>query len=198
MNRSLLGVSSVVLVSAAIVYTINAINKKSNTEIQTRLTTSKQIDNVLYFSTLALWPFVFYLICDFNELNLKSNPYISLGLVWPVVLLLMRMVHIAHDQKEDNQECHVRHGDIRGSAGLLFTAAFGVGVILTTLNRGSDPVGSKMVLLSLLFCVAFLIPTSSYPVDSHISHGIRTFQSCVTQIAIGIFITGISVSYFQK
>ena len=118
------------------------------------------------------------------------------GFLWPVILLISRMVHIQYDQKESSSESHAQHSDTRGSAGLLFTAAFGIGVILTSLKKDANPLGSKLVLLSLLFCVAFLIPTNAFPVESHISHGIRTFQSCMTQIAIGMFIVGISVSYF--
>ena len=163
----------------------------------TRLERSKQIDNAIFFNAVAIWCLMFFGICYFNPSeHISANIFAVVGFLWPVVLLLSRMMHIRFDKKETSSESHVQHNDTRGSAGLLFTAAFGVGVILTSLKKAANPLGSKLVLLSLLFCVAFLIPTNAFPVESHISHGIRTFQSCMTQIAIGMFIVGISVSYF--
>ena len=163
----------------------------------TRLERSKQIDNVIFVNSIAIWSLIFFGICFMNPLErINQNIFAIVGFLWPVVLLLSRMVHVQHDQKESSSESHVQHNDTRGSAGLLFTAAFGIGVILTSLKKDANPLGSKLVLMSLLFCVAFLIPTNAFPVESHISHGIRTFQSCMTQIAIGMFIIGISVSYF--
>lgn len=168
-------------------------NKRSMTQVDK----SKQIDNSIFLMSVSSWVLIFFGICALNPSeHVLLNTFAMIGFLWPVLLLLSRMAHIRFDEKETGSESHVQHNDTRGSAGLLFTAAFGIGVILTSLKKDASPLGSKLVLLSLLFCVAFLIPTNAFPVESHISHGIRTFQSCMTQIAIGLFIVGISISYF--
>lgn len=181
------------VIGSAIGTTVSAASKHKQI---TKLSWTRQIDNSIYLGSIALWSFLFYTICTYMDLDMSANPYILFGFLWPVLLLLVRMANVRNDQKETNQESHVQHNDTRGSAGLLFTAAFGVGVILTSIKQNVNATGSKLVLLSLLFCVAFLIPTNSFPVESNISHSIRTAQACLTQMAIGIMITGISVSYF--
>lgn len=178
---------------------INIMRVQVKNNETTRLERSKQIDNGIFLNSTLVWCLLFFGICYFNPLErISSNVFAIMGFLWPVLLLLTRMMHIRSDKKETSSESHVQHNDTRGSAGLLFTAAFGIGVLLTSLKKDANPLGSKLVLLSLLFCVAFLIPTNAFPVESHISHGIRTFQSCMTQIAIGMFIVGISVSYFSS
>lgn len=187
-----------VLAGAVLVGTLaNTTWTMVTTKDATQLERTKQIDNAIFFNAMTIWALIFFGICFMNpDEQIYTNIFAMAGFLWPVILLVSRMVHIQYDKKETGSESHVQHSDTRGSAGLLFTAAFGIGVILTSLKKDANPLGSKLVLLSLLFCVAFLIPTNAFPVESHISHGIRTFQSCMTQIAIGMFIVGISVSYF--
>ena len=191
---SLLGVGATVLGGGALIRTV--VDQKQN-KLLTQADKTRQLDNAIHLLALVGWPALFFAICASTGLTVWTDPYILLGLGWPVFLLSAKMMTIEHDRKEEAQESHVRHGEARGSAGLLFTAAFGVGVILTALRKDADRLGSKLVLLSLLMCVAFLIPSATHPVTSHTAHTIRTLQTCVTQMAIGIFILGITVSYFR-
>lgn len=191
---SLLGVGAATIGGGALVRTLI---EHKNSNLLTRADKTRQLDNLIHLVSLLCWPVLFFAICASTGLTVPKDPYILLGLGWPVFLLAAKMVTIEHDRKEEAQESHVRHGEARGSAGLLFTAAFGVGVILTALRKDTDMLGSKLVLLSLLICVAFLIPSATHPVTSHTAHSVRTLQTCVTQMAIGIFILGITVSYFR-
>ena len=190
----LLGLAVVVVILGSILHF--SLTKKRNPEM-TQLDTTKQINNCIHLGALMVWPLLYFIICSSSNLNIKDHPYIILGLIWPVILILAKMCSLADGSKETAQESHVRHSETRGSAGLLFTAAFGVGVLLTALRKTSSDLGTKLVLLSLLFCVAFLIPVTTSSVENHTSHIIRTLQTCVTHMAIGIFILGITVSYFD-
>ena len=189
----LLGTGATVLGGAV----ANMLKIQAKNPHMTRPDKMRQKDNLIHLLSLLTWPVLYFAICASTGLTLSSDPYILLGLLWPVFLIGARMVSIQWEHKEPLQESHVRHGEARGSAGLLFTAAFGVGVLLTALRKDADVLGSKLVLMALLLCVAFLIPAATQPISSGAAHMIRTTQTCISQMAIGIFILGITVSYFR-
>ena len=102
----------------------------------TQLDKSKQIDNSIFLMSVSSWILIFFGICALNPSeHVLLNTFAMIGFLWPVLLLLSRMVHIRFDEKETGSESHVQHNDTRGSAGLLFTAAFGIGVILESQKR---------------------------------------------------------------
>ena len=187
---------TLVVVLVGLGTTLHTVLTRNRNPEMTQVDKTKQMDNYIHLGALLLWPLLFFIICMSTNLSVRKQPYILFAMLWPVVLLLGRMFGITNCNKELIQEAHVRHSETRGSAGLLFTAAFGVGVLLAALRKDACSLGTKLVLLALLLCVAFLIPVSSEPVDTHKAHIIRTLQTCVTQMAIGLFILGITVSYF--
>ena len=156
-----------------------------------------KINNLLYFITILLWPFLFEFICRTVGIGIHTSPFLMIGLMWPIILLTIRMASIDTSLKISNHEDHANHQEARSTGALMFSAAFGVGILLTTINGVQDKQGSKLILASLLLAAAFLMPTSIFKIGTNGSLVVNTIQNCVIHIAIGIFIMGICVSYFS-
>lgn len=157
-----------------------------------------QSANAIYFSTLLLWPFIFNLLCLTVGTSIEDNIYLLLGFLWPVVLLCARMALINADEKPTKEEDRDRYQETRGTGALMFTAAFGVGILIGAIRGSQDRQGSKLILASLLLVVAFFIPTHLFRCGTVGSQVINVLQTCVLHVSIGIFMMGIILSYFSN
>ena len=156
-----------------------------------------QSANTIYFSTLLLWPFIFNFLCATVGTSIYENIYLLVGFLWPVLLLLSRMALIDADHKPTKEEDRDRYQETRGTGALMFTAAFGVGILIGAIRGSQDRQGSKLILASLLLVVAFFIPTHLFDCGTTGSQVINVLQTCVLHVSIGIFMMGIILSYFS-
>ena len=160
----------------------------------------QQTSNLLYFSTVVVWPFIFYLICVWMNIDVRKNRHLLIGLSWPLTLLLIRLFSVdpTAQTKVSVQEDHSNHQETRNTGSLMFSAAFGVGILLGAIKGSQDKDGSKLILISLLICAAFFIPTHIFKIGTERSMIVHAVQTCVMHVAIGILLMGISHSYFQS
>lgn len=181
-----------ILAVAKLVYSLTRKPKPSN---RLRVTMSA---NMIYLTALSLWPFLFLLLCRSVQADIQNSPLLLIGYVWPVLLLISRMVLLNPDHKPSKDEDKSKYQENRSTGGLMFTAAFGVGILLGAIRGVQDRQGAKLILASLLLCVAFFIPTHIFVCGTVGSQIVNVVQTCVLHIAIGILMTGIVISYFSK
>lgn len=160
----------------------------------------QQTSNLLYFSTVLTWPFLFFLICRWMQIDVRENLHLLIGLAWPMALLLVRLFAVdpTTHTKVTVQEDHSNHQETRNTGSLMFSAAFGVGILLGAIKGTQDKDGSKLILVSLMICAAFFIPTHIFQIGTEQSLVVHAVQTCVMHVAIGILLMGISHSYFQN
>lgn len=152
--------------------------------------------NFIYFVSLSVWPFIFWWLCQ--SLAIEQSATMAIAFLWPVILLLTRSALLDVHHKCSKAEDHAKYQETRGTAGLMFTAAFGVGILFNAIRGSQDQKGSKLILASLLLCVAFFIPTHMFVSGTAGSRIVNVTQNCVLHIAIGIFMMGIIQSYFSN
>ena len=168
------------------------------TQETTKRVRVQQISNLLYFCTAIVWPIIFYGICIWMKIDLRSHSYMLLGLAWPLVLIFFRLLSLDHtDAKITDMQDGSNHQETRSTGSLMFSAAFGVGILLGAIKGTQDKDGSRLILLSLMICAAFFIPTHIFQIGSDRSIVAHTVQTCVFHVAIGILLMGIAHSYFQ-
>ena len=157
-----------------------------------------QCSNLIYFASLLIWPFVFHAICQTVQTSVSQSPFLLIGFLWPIFLLLSRMLLIDANYKASREEDRHKYQETRSTGSLMFAAAFGVGILISSIRGAQDRQGSKLILASLLLCVAFFIPTHIFVCGTTGSQIVNVLQTCVLHIAIGIFMMGITLSYFSQ
>mgnify|MGYP002879953715 CR=1 FL=1 len=89
-------------------------------------------------------------------------------------------------------------GETKQWASIIIGAAWAVGTLLSVIRTsgGQSIQGSKILLASLVLCIAFIVPLSSEGVDARTASSVtlRSAQRAALHYSVGLFIIGISVS----
>ena len=193
--------------AAAVGVGLAAVSAVSNTVYQvstqdsTKRVRVQQISNLLYFLTVLAWPVLFYIICWWMQIDISTSRYMLIGLSWPLVLLGLRLWSIDHtNAKITDQQDYNNYQEIRSTGSLMFSAAFGVGILIGAINGAQNKDGSKLILLALMICAGFSSPRVSdrnQPLHGrqrradlrvprghrHPAHGHRAFVLFVVRVA---------------
>ena len=160
--------------------------------------------NGVYAAGIVLWPLLFHALVDLNSIGNTThgitNFLMTIGFMWPVVLIAVDMLCVCKRKKANAQESLSREGEIRGNANVLIGAAWALGALLSVVkgSEGDYPQsreGARIILIALLLCLAFVIPTSDHPTRSYDTSMIRAGQKTILNFSIGLFVTGIAVSW---
>lgn len=149
----------------------------------------------VYFVSMVLWPATFAVITRAMGVSLHKQPTLAFALVWPSLLFAAQLWNMCPHRKLSVQDEHSNHAATRNAAGLMFSAAFGVGLLLAAIKGGQDVLGARVILLSLLVAVAFLAPTHSFVIGSHPQRVVLAVQTSAFYVALGMLMVGISMSY---
>ena len=158
-------------------------------------TRSVDLVTSVYFVGMVLWPAAFAVITRAMGVSLAAQPTLAFALVWPSLLFAARLWNTCPHRKLSVQDEHSNHAATRNAAGLMFSAAFGVGLLLAAIKGGQDVLGARVILLSLLVAVAFLAPTHSFVIGSHPQRVVLAVQTSAFYLALGMLMVGISMSY---
>ena len=162
--------------------------------------------NGVFAVGILLWPLLFDVVVGFDKLDMASGTasvLVAVGFLWPVVLIMVDMLHVCRRKKyADAHESRSREDELRGNANILIGGAWALGALLSVVkgSTGDYPQsreGAKIILVALLLCIGFVIPTASNPARSYESNMIRSGQKTMLNFAIGLFISGIAVSWAQ-
>jgi len=162
--------------------------------------------NGIYASGIVIWPLLFHSLVDLNSLGNAThgitNLLMMVGFMWPIILITVDMMCVCRRKKANAQESISREGEIRGNANVLIGAAWALGALLSVVKGSSGDYpqsreGARLILLALLLCIAFVIPTTDHPTRSYDTSMIRAGQKTMLNFAIGLFVTGIAVSWAE-
>lgn len=192
-------VFSILVVSALVWFAVDTVQKTPNQH--TDRESMQTVTNVVNVSAMILWPILYYMVLQNWAFK---YPVMSIGFVWPLVLILIQLWSSRKRDRERNGESQLRHNQLRNTAAALVSGALGVGVLLAAINSNSDlktsvatKKGSMIIMLSLLIVIALILPSNYFRPESYEAHIIRAVQGSSTHIAIGLFIVGVILCWLQ-
>ena len=159
------------------------------------------VTSSIYCVGALLWPVVFYFIAASSYAALR-DPYIVFGFLWPLVLLMMDIAFVTQRFRRSESEEESLSNELRGSGGMLIGAAWAVGALLAVIaskkivspasgGEGWSETAARLVLIALLLCIAFLIPSPQHNARSYFSLQYRSAQKVMLNYAIGLFVVGV-------
>lgn len=192
-NGTLLAAALAVLVST--LYLNQKLGTPPNRE------SMRAASNGIYAIALLVWPVIFNVLVPKQA---SRDSRLCFGFAWPLILLAFKLVCCPTRGRDDPQQCHARHQEIKSNAGALVGASLAIGVLLAALSGGrsqaqqwSSTHGAKLIMISLLLCISFLLPSDELIRSSYASHIVRSAQIAIFQIAIGLFITGVTIAWLK-
>ncbi len=143
---------------------------------------------------LLMWPCLFSLAVGWDIIN--KSPIVLLGFGWTILMILWDVTTRAED--ESIQTAEQKNGNTKNNANVIVGAAWAVGSLLMVVSKQSQqsPRAAKVLLLSLLMCVAFIIPTMiEFDVRTPLARAMRKVQRNALHYAIGLFVAGVTINW---
>lgn len=139
-----------------------------------------------------LWPIAFGALVGWDFV--AANPVVLVGFVWTLVMLLWDM----SSNYETGDKAKERSSSTKVNANVIVGACWAVGSLLLVVNKQAKPSarGARVLLVSLVACVAFVVPFMvEMDLRRPLARGIRAVQRGVLNWAIGLFVSGIAISW---
>ena len=193
MSHGSLGKISVALIALVAVTTLTSV--RTSKDDRTRKERSRIYAAAVFASALLLWPVIVQKAVGWDEIA-RDTP-LALGFVWTGVLLVWEMTANMDESGSDGIS-RQRAAETKQWASIIIGAAWAVGTLLSVIRTGGGQSiqGSKILLASLVLCIAFIVPLSSEGVDARTASSVtlRSAQRAALHYSVGLFIIGISVS----
>lgn len=154
-------------------------------------------NNAVYFVSLLLWPILFGFVVGFDKLQGKM----WLAFLWPTILGLYGLIGVTRTKRDSKEKAFQIHNEIKANANGLISASFAMGVLLSVLRNNKDSStthsknGARILMISLLMCIAFLLPSTNDEPESYKANLIRNAQQSIFHMAVGLFVAGMFVSW---
>lgn len=149
----------------------------------------------VYASLLLLWPVVIEVLVGWNAV--KEYKYLLIGFVWTSILLLYEMSVNMKEDESSKMDASIRSQSTRQFASITIGAAWAVGSLLAAIgsNGGFQKQGAKLLLLSLVLSISYIVPLSG-DMDPRSAAGtiLRSSQRSILHYSVGLFILGITMS----
>ncbi len=136
---------------------------------------------------LLLWPVVFGVVVGWH--NVTANTLVALGMGWTTFAIIWDLLPFS---TEDSMQ------STKSVANVIVGVIVAVGTLLAVSNRNGrwQPAnGARILLVSLVLCISFVIPSFTKEANKPLSDGIIAVQRCILHYAVGLFICGITVSW---
>lgn len=151
--------------------------------------TNRLYNNGVLMASILVWPLLFGAVVGWDQLTGKMwFPFL-----WPTVLMVYGLTQTT--TKEAPETAFQRHNEIKSNANGLIGAAFALGTLLAVIQGNQSKQGAQVLMISLLMCIAFLLPSPLSSPDSYTAHVIRTTQQNFFHMALGLFMAGIFISW---
>jgi len=192
-SRGWLGKISLGIVAVIAVVTFLASN--TSKDDRTRKERSRIYAAAVFASALLLWPVAVGEATSWDKLSTDGS--LIFGFVWTVVLLLWELT-ANMDETGSDMLSRQRASETKQWASVVIGAAWAVGTLLNVIrpDASQSAQGSKILLASLVLCIAFIVPLSSEGTDVRTASSVtlRSAQRSALHYSVGLFIIGISVS----
>jgi len=153
--------------------------------------------NVLMFGTL-IWPLLFINIFP----SIDTCPWILVGLMWPIGLGILQMYDMYYDRCEEIKDHQERRstliGGIHFDSSTIISFAFACATFFWAIgnlgNKEKLIPAARVILVVLLICVGFIVPTQNIVDNSQrYSLYIRAMQRIAVNYTIGLLITALII-----
>lgn len=142
----------------------------------------------------ACWPLLYYFAAGKAVID-KNNSYFLLGYVWPMIMIGYDMTKLgaSHITAESNNIVE----SVQIDANSLIQTAFAFAM----LSLGGGLVGDKkltitLVMLSLMLCISFIVPTPAASKNSRGAVIAAATQRVLFYYAVGFIVTALSLNVF--
>ena len=191
--------NQIYIVSGALVVgvIITAIVQTRLGDDRTRKERSRVHSAAVYTTALLLWPIIIEKVVGFSRIS--AHPYVlGFGFVWAALLIAWELTNNM-DETRSGAEARARSAETKNYAGVIIGAAWAVGTLLGAFkpaDAGQSAEGSKVLLLSLILCIAFIVPLNTDSGDARTTSAVvlRSAQRSALHFSVGLFITGIGLS----
>lgn len=192
-HLGVVGKINVGLILAIAVATVIQVN--TSKDDRTRKERSRLYASAVFASALLLWPIVIERAVGWNTIS--NHVSLALGFAWTGMLLFWEMTGNMDESGSDGVS-RQKAAETKQWASIIIGAAWAVGTLLSVIRSGGSQsvLGSKILLSSLVLCIAFIVPLSSEGSDSRTASSValRSAQRSALHYSVGLFIVGITVS----
>lgn len=189
------------LVCAGLVFTVvaAAVVQTKDGDDRTRKERSRVHAAAVYAIALLLWPVVLEKTVGFSRIT--EHPWLlGSGFVWAALLMAWELTSNMDETRSGDAARH-KSAETKSFAGVVIGAAWAVGTLLGALRKSGDQSveGSKILLLSLVLCIAFIVPLNTDSADARSTSAVvlRASQRSALHYSVGLFIVGIGLSVIQ-
>ena len=179
----------------AVILVVTAIQTRQGDD-RMRKERSRIHSAAVYAIALLLWPVVMEKLVGFSRIA-KQPLLLGFGFLWAAALLAWELT-TNMDETHSGNAARQRSAETKNYAGVIIGAAWAVGTLLGALRTdGKQSVeGSQILLLSLVLCIAFIVPLNTDSTDARTTSAVvlRSSQRSALHYSVGLFITGIGLS----
>jgi len=143
---------------------------------------------------ILLWPCLFGLAVGWEMI--RKYPIILIGFGWTLFMILWDAM--THNENESVRHAEQKNGNTKNNANIIVGAAWAVGSLLMVVSKQSKqtPQSARVLLLSLILCVAFVIPMMiEFDLRTPLARAMRKVQRNTLHYAIGLFVSGITINW---
>lgn len=199
--------ANVVLVAAAAaVVAVGAATERRIPDYRQLRQKARVNTSTVYAAALLLWVPIFDAVVRFNT---GKSGYRLLGggfagvlfaFAWPIVLLATDLALARRRNRGSTAEEVRRSDEFKMSSNALIAAAWAMGTLLSVLNgrkQGHSSNSARILMLSLLLCIAFILPTPGGDLNARslLNITLRAAQKTALYYAIGFFILGVMLAW---
>lgn len=150
----------------------------------------------VYATALLAWPLAVERIVGFSRIS-EHPVLLGSGFAWGAALIAWEMTGNM-DETLGAAEARQRSAETKNFASVVIGAAWAVGTLVSALRTGGgqSAEGSKVLLLSLILCIAFIVPLTSEAGDVRDTSSVvlRSAQRSALHYSVGLFIMGVGLS----
>ena len=165
--------------------------------------------SAVYALSLIAWPAAFVAVLwvlngtAIEDSMLGSDGRRSYGvafaLFWPLLLLTWDLVQTGGRRRSSEPDETQRYIGTKSNAAIIVGGAWALGTLLSIISGrsgGHSAESAKIVMLSLVLCIAFVLPTpGDGPRRSVTNLTIGAWQKSALNYAIGFFVLGIVLAW---
>jgi hypothetical protein len=143
-------------------------------------------------AAVLLWPVVWDTLVGYAVVT--HHPLTLFGFLWPTVMNLLNLSHIASAQSNRVQNVY-NSGTITSNVNTLVGTAFAVGGLL--FSQGDPTIAkatSPLIMYALLLLIAFIVPIPNLNPNEYLGFLAAAAQRAFFNYAMGFIICGISIN----
>ena len=185
MDRIELLIGFICCVLAIVVTADSMVRTRQYNDLRLRRERNMVISAAISASFIILYPLIFHLWIGMNTLA-------GVGLCWTIIMVLYDLLLISPETKEEDQTALFTTSN---AANVVVGACWATGSLIHAISKqGINASGAKVLLVSLILCVSFVLGTHSKNDQSRTATAVRTAQRLTLHASVGLFISGIVLS----